>query len=132
MNRLPFKPTEQTETAFESGKEFAAMETVPLSPPAAPVRQSPFESIAEPDGNTGASVDSSEFFTGFETNPGTLETTLEDIDLLEIPPADSRDSQEITTPELAADAGGNQLVSISPELIEIIVQKVVERLSERE
>ena len=125
-------PSEQTETAFESGKEFAAMETVPLSPPAAPVRQSPFESIAEPDGNTGASVDSSEFFTGFETNPGTLETTLEDIDLLEIPPADSRDSQEITTPELAADAGGNQLVSISPELIEIIVQKVVERLSEKE
>jgi CheY-like chemotaxis protein len=123
---------EKADIAFESGDEFAAMQTVPLNTPIAPVRQSPFESIAEPDERSGTPIYDSDPFTGFETNPGTMETTLEDIDLLEIPPADSRDSQATTTPELAAHADGTQLVSISPELMEIIVQKVVERLSEKE
>lgn len=56
----------------------------------------------------------------------------DEIDLLELPPAGSAKTVEFTTPEGAIDAGSNkQVVSISPELMDIIVRKVAEKLSEK-
>ncbi|CAN5625516.1 hypothetical protein BH24ACI3_BH24ACI3_08600 [soil metagenome] len=57
---------------------------------------------------------------------------LEEIDLLELPPVGEETELEITTPDLAFEHGSRkQLVSLSPELIDIIVQKVIDRMSER-
>ncbi len=57
---------------------------------------------------------------------------MDDIDLLDLPPDESSKTVEFTTPQsLNAGAGTQQIVSLSPELIETIVQKVVERLSEK-
>jgi CheY-like chemotaxis protein len=58
--------------------------------------------------------------------PGTAEFTLDDIDLLELPPVAGGQTVEIT----AAD-GSRQVVNLSPELMEIIVDKVVEKISEK-
>lgn len=58
--------------------------------------------------------------------------SFKDIDLLEIPDAAGEQTIEFATPAGTADAGGDkQVVSISPELMEIIVQKVVEKLAEK-
>lgn len=57
---------------------------------------------------------------------------LDEIDLLELPPTASAQTVEFTTPEAAIDVGSNkQVVSISPELMDIIVRKVAEKLSEK-
>lgn len=56
--------------------------------------------------------------------------SFDEIDLLELPPMGTE--LEFTTPEAAANSGSSkQAVSLSPELMEIIVQKVMERLSGR-
>lgn len=71
----------------------------------------------------------------FETND--LESTslkfqFDQIDLLELPEVPSGKSYEFATAQQAADTGSHtQVVSLSPELIEIIVQKVVEKLAEK-
>lgn len=55
-----------------------------------------------------------------------------DFDILEIPDIPAGKAYEFTTPEQAADTGSKtQVVSLSPELMEIIVQKVVEKLAEK-
>ena len=55
-----------------------------------------------------------------------------DLDLLELPEVASEQTFEFATPAGTAASGGNrQVVSISPELMEIIVQKVVEKLAEK-
>lgn len=55
---------------------------------------------------------------------------LDDIDLLELPPDENTKTLEFTTPHsLIAQGGTKQVVSLSPELMETIVQKVVEKLS---
>jgi len=57
---------------------------------------------------------------------------MEEIDLLELPPIDSGKTLEFTTPERATGEGSQQqVVSISPELMDIIVQKVIEKLQGR-
>lgn len=57
----------------------------------------------------------------------TLTFALEDIDLLELPgAAPAARAVEYTVP-----GNGREVVSLSPELIEMIVEKVVERLAER-
>lgn len=54
----------------------------------------------------------------------------EDIDLLELPPIGT--NIEITSPPDAAEKGASkQIVTLSPELIEMIAQRVVEKLSEK-
>ncbi|MBC7899284.1 MAG: response regulator [Saprospiraceae bacterium] len=56
----------------------------------------------------------------------------EDLDLLELPDFSEGKTIEFATPADAVVAGGNkQVVSLSPELMEIIVQKVVEKLAEK-
>lgn len=66
----------------------------------------------------------------FETKgSGTVE--FEGIDLLELPPPGS-EPMEITSPGNALEQGSNkQVVSLSPELIEMIAQRVIEKMSEK-
>lgn len=60
---------------------------------------------------------------------GSATAEFEDIDLLDIP--DSTEI-EITSPAAALEKGGTkQIVTLSPELIETIAQRVVEKLSEK-
>lgn len=55
----------------------------------------------------------------------------DDIDLLDLAPA-SEPAIEITSPADAVEKGGEkQIVTLSPELIEMIAQRVVEKLSEK-
>ena len=56
----------------------------------------------------------------------------EDLDLLELPKFSGGKTVKFATPEAAVAAGSNQqVVSLSPELMEILVQKVVEKLAEK-
>lgn len=56
--------------------------------------------------------------------------SFDEVDLLELPPIGTE--LEFTTPEAAASSGSSkQVVSLSPELMEIIIQKVMERLSDK-
>lgn len=58
--------------------------------------------------------------------------SLDEVELLDLPPIDSGKTLEFTTTQrMVAEGGRKEVVSLSPELIEIIVQKVVERLSEK-
>lgn len=55
----------------------------------------------------------------------------DDVDLLDLSPS-AEDPIEITSPANAVEQGGNkQVVTLSPELIEMIAQRVVEKLSEK-
>ena len=57
---------------------------------------------------------------------------LDEIDLLDLSNADPKQHVNFATPTEARTQGSNQqVVSLSPELIEVIVQKVVEKLSEK-
>lgn len=57
---------------------------------------------------------------------------LDEIDLLGITPATTTQEFRFTTQTDAADQGSKaQVVSLSPELMDVIVQKVVEKLSEK-
>ncbi len=57
---------------------------------------------------------------------------LDEIELLELPPIENGKTLEFTTTQRSmAELGGKQVVSLSPELMDIIVQKVVEKLSEK-
>lgn len=109
------------------GEIYAAPETTQLDSSFVPARQSPFDTLAEHTPVNEAEMAGS--FSGLGEIAG--ETTLEDIDLLGL--GDSGDEIELTTPERASSSGSSaRLVSVSPELMEMIVQKVVERLSERD
>lgn len=71
----------------------------------------------------------------FDTRPELLSSpsfAFDEVDLLEIPAVDSGKAIEFTTLQQALDTGSKtKAVSLSPELIDIIVQKVVEKLSEK-
>lgn len=71
----------------------------------------------------------------FETNDlesKSLKLQFDEMDLLELPEVPSGKSYEFATAQQAAETGSRtQVVSLSPELIEIIVQKVVEKLAEK-
>jgi CheY-like chemotaxis protein len=57
---------------------------------------------------------------------------LDDLDLLDLTPANAKEEYVITTPSDAVSQGSNkQVVTLSPELLEVIVQKVVEKISEK-
>ncbi|MGH9947450.1 MAG: response regulator [Pyrinomonadaceae bacterium] len=60
------------------------------------------------------------------------EFDLDEIDLLNLTSENATEQYSFTTPAGAAEEGSKkQVVSLSPELIDIIVQKVVEKLSEK-
>ena len=71
----------------------------------------------------------------FENNDlqsSSLRFEFDDLDLLELPGVPENRSYNVTTAEQALEAGcQTQVVSLSPELIDIIVQKVVEKLAEK-
>ena len=57
---------------------------------------------------------------------------LDEIDLLDITPSNSTHEYNFATPAESVSQGSNkQVVSLSPELLDIIVKKVVEKLSEK-
>ena len=57
---------------------------------------------------------------------------LDEIDLLDITPSNATHEYNFATPAEAVSQGSNkQVVSLSPELLDIIVKKVVEKLSEK-
>lgn len=73
---------------------------------------------------------------GIETvsfaSPAQEPKVFQEIDLLDIPPIGGTETVELTTVERAEIMGSDkQVMSLSPELIEVIVQKVVERLSQK-
>lgn len=71
-------------------------------------------------------------FENNELESGRLKFQFDDVDLLELPEIPNGRSYEFTTAMEAAEAGSRvQVVSLSPELIETIVQKVVEKLAEK-
>lgn len=73
----------------------------------------------------------------FEANeqlPGepTADYKFDDMDLLELPPVSGAETVEFTTPQDAVEQGSTkQVVTLSPELMDLIVQRVVEKLSEK-
>jgi len=89
--------------------------TVPDVEPAASSRD-PFASIAaEPPTNSA------------DYSADTIKFAFDDIDLLELPGLPTDKSVVSSTPPSAA-AKETEVVSLSPELIELIVQKVIERI----
>ena len=64
------------------------------------------------------------------TESKTTDINLDD-DLLEIPRASSSREIEYTVPD-APSANGREAVSLSPALVDMIVEKVLERLAEKE
>lgn len=104
--------------------------SVSFAAPASPIEQfpvqrpDPFESKA-----AESVVDTSVASTIVDLPPASF---FEEVNLLDLPPAGNSSTIEFTTPVLASDAGSNkQVVSVSPELMEVIVQKVLERLQQR-
>ena len=59
------------------------------------------------------------------------EFRLDEIEILELPPIENGKTLEFTTTQRVIAEGGKQVVSLSPELMDVIVQRVVEKLSEK-
>lgn len=96
-----------------------------LPPVAAPETELP-ESVAELSSAPTLS------FEDRETEPPRPKFQFEELDLLEIPGSQATGPYAFTTDEQAAEAGSRiQIASLSPELIDIIVRKVVEKLAEK-
>ena len=88
-----------------------------------PIEQPPGPGTAPPVGEETIRMESR-----FDAQ-GSASYEFDDIDLLDIP---SETEIEITAPADAAVRGGNkQIVTLSPDLIEVIAQRVVEKLSEK-
>ncbi len=121
---------------------------IPLGPGSGPEQRSNAwrDEISEPQYVTQAGHEAGEEPpVSWETQPDTTANSdqqtiaasistrvFEEIDLLELPPVGEVSDLEVTTPDLAHEKGsGKQAVSLSPELIDLIVQKVVDKLSER-
>lgn len=65
-------------------------------------------------------------------DPPVPEKLFDEIDLLDIPSIDSNKTVELTTAERAELMGSEkQVMSVSPELMELIVQRVVEKMSQK-
>jgi CheY-like chemotaxis protein len=106
--------------AFDQFSDTVSMESEPLpsaNEPTEPVRRESDNVFEMPLAASAATTARQEF---------------DEVDLLEIPGFDSGRTLEFTTEQAAAALGSKaQIVSLSPELMEIIVQKVVEKLSEK-
>lgn len=120
-----------TETSQESGEDqeedypepvYDDLPSVAEAPPAAmlapAIHQTPTEEfrpeVRDPFASTAQDFD------------------LDEIDLLDLTPANATQAIAFTTPAAAAEQGSkSQVVSLSPELLDIIVQRVVEKLSEK-
>ena len=93
----------------------------------APLNEQLVEAAAPP---TSVGEDTIRMENRFDTT-GSSSFKFDDVDLLDLS-GNSQDPVEITSPANAAEQGGSkQIVTISPELIEMIAQRVVEKLSEK-
>ena len=124
-------------------QEIAAMETEPLS--IENTNFSSYEETLQMDAPTVATpvpplqetVRSAQTAPTEELRVDPFATTtdafdLDDIDLLDLTASQVEDRYTFGTPTQAVESGGGkQVVTISPELLDIIVQKVVEKLSEK-
>jgi CheY-like chemotaxis protein len=125
-------PDEQTgygepETGWESGDD-------------QPANAGAFDSYAEDRVETAASIEGAadavaEFdeFSRTEQIPASITSSafnLDDLEILDLPPLEKGTTQEFTTTRRSdSEGGGKEIVSMSPELMDILVQRVVEKLS---
>lgn len=66
------------------------------------------------------------------TSATTDKFEFDDLNLLELPPVRQAETMEVTTSQdAAARGGGQQLVTLTPELLDVIVQRVIDKLSEQ-
>ncbi|MEQ1765195.1 MAG: response regulator, partial [Pyrinomonadaceae bacterium] len=101
-----------------------ALDTAPLSSPPGP---QPVEVVPA---TTRVGEDTIRMENRFETT-GSSSFKFDDVDLLDLS-ANEQNPVEITSPVHAVEQGASkQVVTISPELIEMIAQRVVEKLSEK-
>ena len=80
-----------------------------------------------PSQNSGIGEETIRMGTRFDTQ-GSGDYQFEDIDLLDIP---TGVEVTVSTPVEAVSHGGKQVVTLSPEIIEMIAQRVVEKLAEK-
>jgi CheY-like chemotaxis protein len=134
--------TASFEEPVASFEEVSASEDEYKTEPTVP---SPFDSLAADE--RGAALeepaqqeDYFDHFASTEKMPSleqqvaeaTASFDLDEVDLLELPPLQEGKTVELTTTDnLAEQHEKKQVMSLSPELMEMIVQKVVDKLSEK-
>jgi hypothetical protein len=101
-----------------------------------PMSSGAFDSLAEdrrdqqPDERPVAEFDE---FSRTEQIPASITASsfdLDDLEILDLPPLENANTQEFAANERPEDqGGGKEIVSLSPELMEQLVQRVVEKLS---
>lgn len=133
---FPNFEVERTQHPFEIVRE-----------PEIPVQEEPrplsaFETFAEENTEPDSTTTEEHSFAGIAEETARFEAPMPEpytpanefdlLDILDIPSASSGEQLHFTTPQAADEAGSKkQVVSLSPELLELIVQRVVEKLSER-
>jgi hypothetical protein len=141
------EPTPVAGAYGEPTSEFQYRETeeAPMSEPEPPRVSAEQAAPTTPDGTgIGAAVASAtaDAFSEFDEfsrteqipafgGPSATSDTLDEMDLLELPPIENGNTLELTKQSGSFEPQGEQLVSLSPELMEIIVQKVVDKLSDK-
>lgn len=124
------------------GEEFVEDDGAYQQPAFVTTSPSPFDSpVTDTAAATASALDTQAAFDQFAATEGLPDVgqaeteedfALDEIELLELPPVDSGKTLEFTTTQnMLAQGGRKEVVSLSPELMEIIVQKVVEKLSEK-
>ena len=125
--------------------EQTAYEETQVTGWAAPMEQQPtsagaFDSFAEERFEPTASEETpaepvAEFdeFSRTEQIPASITASafnLDDLELLDLPPLENGKTQEFTTTQRSeAEGGGKEITSMSSELMDILVQRVVDKLS---
>ena len=100
--------------AFDSFAEDRSESTLPEEAPLEPVAE--FDEFSRTE-QIPASITASAF-------------NLDDLELLDLPPLENGKTQEFTTTQRSdAEGGGKEIVSLSPELMDILVQRVVDKLA---
>ena len=128
-HREPTVEYHEPPAAYEQPAESVFQEAVPTvaSPFDAPAEETP--PIELPTFETTSPYSSPQTFEDASTAQ-TDEFDLDEVDLLELPPMEGGQSIEFTTQP--GPDGGKQVVSLSPELMDALVEKVVKKLSSKE
>ena len=66
-----------------------------------------------------------------DVSPTDIAFDLDETDILELPPIEDGKTLEFTTPQKTDQGDEKEVVNVSPELMEILVQKVVDKLSKK-
>ena len=146
-----YEPVTQSEFTTEpqysidpniSGEQTSYEETIETGWAAAepePASAGAFDSFAEdrtePVSSEESPAPAAEFdeFSLTEQIPASITASsfnLDDLEILDLPPLENGKTQEYTTnPRSESEGGGKEIVSMSSELMDILVQRVVEKLS---